>query len=85
MATVDCPIEGCGYRDTLASVEAHISGCTDNSHSGRSGWNYREQMRGQIEDELSEVEATAEASSESAAAGLLVATVALAIIVVTER
>jgi hypothetical protein len=84
MSTVECPIEGCGYRDTLASVEAHISGCTDNSHSGRSGWNYREEMREQIEEELNAVGGTAEASTESAAAGLLAATVALAIIVVTQ-
>ena len=82
MATVECPIEGCGYRDNLASVEAHVSGSTNNSHSGHSGWNFREQLREQIEEELSEVEAPAETSTESAAAGLLAATVALAIIVV---
>ena len=82
MATVECPIEGCGYRDNLASVEAHVSGSTDNSHSGHSGWNFREQMREEIEAGLAEVEEPAEVSSESAAAGLLAATVALAIIVV---
>lgn len=84
MSTVECPIEGCGYTDNLAAVEAHVSGSTDNSHSGHSGWNFREQLREQIEEGLNEVEEPAEASTESAAAGLLAATVALAIIVVTQ-
>lgn len=84
MATVECPIEGCGYTDSLASVEAHVSGSTDNSHSGHSGWNFREQMREEIEAGLAEVEEPAEASSESAAAGLVAATAALAIIVVMQ-
>ena len=84
MATVECPIEGCGYTDNLASVEAHVSGSTDNSHSGHSGWNFREQMREEIEAGLVAVEEPAEASSGSAAVGLLAATVALAIIVVTQ-
>lgn len=84
MATVECPIEGCGYRDNLAAVEAHVSGSTDSDHSGHSGWNFRKQLREQIEEELNEVEPAAEGSTESAAAGLLAATVALAIIVVTQ-
>ena len=37
MATVECPIEGCGYTDNLASVEAHVSGSTTGGHSGVLG------------------------------------------------
>jgi hypothetical protein len=80
MATVECPCTGCEYTDTVGGVEAHISGSTRDGHLGRSGSEFREQLIEQAQ----QVEGAAEGSTESAAAGLLAATVALAIIVVTQ-
>lgn len=51
MAKAECPIEGCEFRDSLKSVEAHISGSTTGEHSGSQGREYRSEIRESIESE----------------------------------
>lgn len=41
---VQCPL-GCGYRGSEKSVEAHISGRSDDLHSGKIGREFRDQIR----------------------------------------
>jgi hypothetical protein len=40
-----CPIEGCDYEGSPASIEGHISSNTDENHKGEWGSKYREQIR----------------------------------------
>jgi len=40
MATT-CPVQGCGYEGSPSSVEAHISGSTDDRHEGQLGRDHR--------------------------------------------
>lgn len=77
MATVECPIEDCGYEGTVSGVEAHISGLTRDGHEGRSGGEFRDRMIEDVERDLSE-----EPEPESAAAAVIASTLALAVIVV---
>lgn len=41
-----CPL--CDFTGPSGSVEAHISGCTDDDHRGEVGWNYRERINATV-------------------------------------
>lgn len=51
MAEVACPLGDCGYTGPMRSVEAHISGNTDDDHRGEVGRLHRESLVSQVEDE----------------------------------
>lgn len=47
MATASCPCDGCEYEGEPSSVEAHVSACTDESHKGKVGREFRREIRGE--------------------------------------
>ena len=75
-----CPF--CEYEGSSSSVEAHVSGCTDEDHEGKLGSNYR----GIIEGTVGEGTAEAAGGDDPVAdlppsLALVAATAVLAIIV----
>lgn len=75
-----CPF--CEYESSSSSVEAHVSGCTDENHKGKLGSNYR----GIIEASVGEGAVDTDRGDESVAdlspsLALVAATAVLAIIV----
>ena len=53
MKKASCPIDGCDYKGTPRSVEAHISASTTGQHKGEVGRTYRERLRNGMEPEAS--------------------------------
>jgi len=62
MAT--CPL--CDYVGPSRSVEAHVSGSTDEAHRGEVGRNYRERIRATVGDDDSGAEEAEKATPPSA-------------------
>lgn len=77
----DCPF--CEYESSSSSVEAHVSGSTDDAHQGKLGSNYRA-IIGSSVGESSEPDAKAEDPESDLPPGLALAaaTAILAIIVI---
>ena len=76
-----CPF--CEYKSSSTSVEAHVSGSTDDAHQGKLGSNYRGIIESSV-GESSEPEAGSDDPADDLPSGLalMAATAALAIIVI---
>jgi hypothetical protein len=83
--TVKCP--HCDYEGRVASVEAHISGKSDEVHRGHVGQTFRDslpQLGNDTEpEELEELEQPSSFGSVSPGLALIAATVLLAVVVIT--
>lgn len=89
-----CPMDGCDYEGPARSVEAHVSGTSDDLHRGELGRNWRSVIEASHESDEQAAEASAEATetpSEGSnqegvgvppGAAVLVATVLLGLMVV---
>lgn len=77
----ECPF--CDYEDSSTSVEAHVSGSTDDAHQGKLGSNYRGIIDATV-GEPSEPDAGDDDQPADLPSGLalMAATAALAIIVI---
>lgn len=92
-----CPMDGCDYTGPTRSVEAHLSGSSDEAHQGQLGRNWRSTIEASHADDGDQDEQPAEATQEateapttetseggiadSPAVQVLGATVALALVV----
>lgn len=65
MAT--CPL--CDYTGPRRSVEAHVSGSTDEAHQGEVGRNYRERIRSTVGDDDPEAQEAEKATPPTASEG----------------
>lgn len=84
MTEVTCPIDGCDYDGSVSGVEAHISGSTNGTHEGRAGGEFREQLIEEAEGSVESVEDSG-GGVLPAGAGVVMATVLLAVIVVADQ
>ena len=77
----ECPF--CDYEDSSTSVEAHVSGSTDDAHQGKLGSNYRGIIDATV-GESSEPDARGDGQPADLPSGLalMAATAALAVIVI---
>lgn len=51
-----CPMDGCDYTGPTRSVEAHVSGSSDEAHSGQLGRNWRSTIEASHEEQRPAVE-----------------------------
>jgi hypothetical protein len=60
-----CPIDQCDYTGPSRSVEAHISGSSDENHKGELGRNWRQTIEASHREEETDREGPTEGASES--------------------
>lgn len=86
MSEVRCPVDGCGYVGEPSSVEAHISGSTDQGHRGKLGRDHRDYFAPVETGGESGQEATSAVVDSSVGWALIAAMVVfLLVVVLVER